>query len=535
MRLVFLFFVSLLFLFSCNHSFEREEHFVDQEENREFNEFKRGFMDTVCLFNPLWAAKSGLHHCDSLLPIPNQENRDKKLVFAQKTLDSLYLFRFAVLSRSNQTNFYKIENFAESSIFQIEKLREWEWNPASYNLYDDFLTVLTDGEYSLEKRIIAIHKKLRNAPEYYIQAKMNLYNPTKAHTLLAIDTLAASLSLFKHRVPDSLKFLASVDFPIDSFNQKLRSATQAIEDYLGWLNNDILPNMDTGNSRDFRLGKEIYSRKFAVESQSIYKVKEVYAKAMEEKATVLDEMYELSDSLWPKYFGILKKPLDKRLDLISMVLDTLYDDYTDSVQGQFFIQNILEFSEDEDLLPEDFFTEKTEVVFGNGSLFSEIQAFIARQTAYYYRKNSKDSYFLQGSSSLEEAWALYITRTFLDKGFGGNKKEIWLVFYNDYLQILNRVIIEYSLQALGLNKEEALELLMQEGFLTEEQAKDCWRKIALFPVENCSYFAAYDEIMKLRAEMRSKYGNDFELEDFHEYFLSFGDIPVKQIRIEMMK
>lgn len=535
MKFLFLL-LSACLLYSCGGSFQREEHFVDQEENSEFNKFKKEFIDSLCLFNPLLGTNSARIHCDSLLSIPTVQNRKKQLAFSEHILDRLYSFSFDALSRVNQTAYYRIENSAKSSIFYTEKLKDWEWNPAFYSLYDDFSRVLLDSGLSLNKRMAAIDEKLENVPEYYVQAKMNLYRPTKEHTILAIDTLMASLSLFERTIPDSLKTAGSLDFSIDSFNQKLRSATQAIEDYLAWLKNDLLPNMDTNNSRDFRLGKEHYAKKFALQSQSIYKAKEVYAKAMEEKALVLDDMQELADSLWPKYFGILKKPTNQNLKLISMVLDTLCNENPDSVYRNFSISKMIEFAEGEDILPEDFFLldRGEERDLNRNNSFSKVQAFIAEQTSHYYQRKSEDKPIFDQSPTTK-SWAMYVMRMFLEKGYGGDNPEIWLLFYKEYLQLLNQIILEYSVHSLGLKKEEAMEMLVQESFLTEEEAEKKWDKIVLYPVENRTYFSSYDEIRSLRNDMRSRYGDDFELEDFHEYFLSFGDIPVKQIRIEMMK
>ena len=42
------------------------------------------------------------------------------------------------------------------------------------------------------------------------------------------------------------------------------------------------------------------------------------------------------------------------------------------------------------------------------------------------------------------------------------------------------------------------------------------------------------QILKLREDYRKKLGDRFNLMDFHDRFLSFGNVPVKMIREEML-
>ena len=87
----------------------------------------------------------------------------------------------------------------------------------------------------------------------------------------------------------------------------------------------------------------------------------------------------------------------------------------------------------------------------------------------------------------------------------------------------------------GMNEREVIEMLTYEAHLPLEEAQSIWGQVLLKPVENSVAFTSYYEILQLRNEIKSRAGRDFELEDFHEYFLSFGSLPINHIRIEMMK
>ena len=537
-----LYLLFVICLISCSSKFERDEHFVDKTENESFDKFKRKFIDTLCLYDPLWASQLGFHYCDSFMFIPNPDNRKKKLDFAQQVLDTLAGFNFQVLSRDNQREFYDIEDLAKKILFNISQLKAWEWNPSLYSLHDDFYSILNTSDVDLEKRLTSIFKKLNQVPEYYTQAKMNILHPTKEHTIYAIDTVKSSFDIFENAILDSLKKIDHPKFKMDSFKRKLDLAAHAVKYYLGWLENDLLPNMDTSNTRDFRLGKANYSRKFDLETQSIYKADEIYAKAMEEKAKMTEEMFQLSDTLWPKYFGILKKPEDEKLKMIKMLLDTVsivYDTLRKYEKNEFnSIPAIVEFAEDNDLIPEDYFVEDSVDNYAENRNHSiqEILKFIDGQTSLFYKGTRfANRLGISDRRTNAEAWSLYLLQLMINEGFAINQPETRLMFYKHYIEILSATILAYNVHVYGMNKEEAIELLTHEAFLSKEKAEKCWKRIVLNPIDqDCNHFADLYEINRLKGEMKSRLGDDFELEDFHEYLLSFGNVPIKHIRLQLM-
>jgi uncharacterized protein (DUF885 family) len=54
-------------------------------------------------------------------------------------------------------------------------------------------------------------------------------------------------------------------------------------------------------------------------------------------------------------------------------------------------------------------------------------------------------------------------------------------------------------------------------------------------VQLTSYFTGYSEIYALREELKEKLGDDFDLTEFHNQFLSYGSSPVPIIRDMMLE
>jgi uncharacterized protein (DUF885 family) len=49
-------------------------------------------------------------------------------------------------------------------------------------------------------------------------------------------------------------------------------------------------------------------------------------------------------------------------------------------------------------------------------------------------------------------------------------------------------------------------------------------------VQLTSYYAGYREIYDFREQLKAKQGENFDLKQFHEQFLSYGSAPVKFIK-----
>jgi len=48
-------------------------------------------------------------------------------------------------------------------------------------------------------------------------------------------------------------------------------------------------------------------------------------------------------------------------------------------------------------------------------------------------------------------------------------------------------------------------------------------------VQLTSYYAGYAQIVALRERLKAQQGAAFRLKDFHNRFLSFGSVPVREI------
>jgi len=141
-----------------------------------------------------------------------------------------------------------------------------------------------------------------------------------------------------------------------------------------------------------------------------------------------------------------------------------------------------------------------------------------------------------------EGWAVYAERMMMEEGWAKNTEingkveedEMWLMYYKWHLRTVCNTILDHSVHVLGMTREDAMKLLMDEAFQEQAEAEGKWRRVSVTQVQLCSYFTGYTEIYDLREELKKKMGSHFNLKKFHEKFLSYGSAPVKYIK-EMME
>ncbi|MGZ5282471.1 MAG: DUF885 domain-containing protein [Bacteroidia bacterium] len=559
-----------------------------KENDEKFDRFKANFIEELWKVYPGWANGVGYHKYDSILVIPNEAARQKELNFAKAYLDSLDDFKIDELSANNQIDYRLIENQLKATDWNINKFKQWQWDPSMYNVGESFALLITETYAPLENRIRSFASKLNHVEAYYAAAKRNISKPTIPHTELAIQQNRGSLDIFGAMLEDSLKKANLPEAEKQNIRANANKAISAIQQYVNWLEKDVRPGLTEGKTaRSFRIGKELFDEKFQFDIQSGYSAEEVYNKALKRKAELHKEMAKLATQLWPKYFGNQPKPNDN-IALIRKVIDTLStthahrDSFQLSVEKQ--LPELVKFINDKNLLYLDpkkpLVVRKTPDYMAGFSVASinSPGPYDKGANTYYNVGSLKDytpemaeshlreynKYTLQiiniheaipghytqlvysnqspsliksifGNGAMVEGWAVYTERMMLEEGYGNNEPEMWLMYYKWHLRAVCNTILDYSIHVKNMSEKDALDLMIREGFQQEAEAKGKWRRATLSQVQLCSYFTGYTEIYDLREELKKKQGGKFNLKQFHEKFLSYGSAPVKYIRELMLE
>jgi uncharacterized protein (DUF885 family) len=577
MKKLILPFLLLVLVSSCTKSTKSADT-VDY--NKKFDQYKDRFITSFWELNPDWAATQGYHKLDSLLIVPNSESHKNQLDFANANLDSLKNYSVENLSDNNKTDFYMIKNQLESTVYAVNEMKSYEWNPAEYNVCGAFAEILNGNYDSLDNRLRNFSLKMKNIPAYYEAAKKNTKNPTLEHTQLAIDQNLGGLSVFETDLVAALPKSKLSEAEKKSISDQSKLAVASIKSYADWLK-----NLDNKTPRSFRLGSELYAKKFNFDIQSAYTADEMYEKAVAHKKELHDEMFTLSNNLWTKYMGSAPKPTNK-LELIKQVIDKVSLQHTTPEKFQSEIEKqipeLTAYVKAKDLLyidPSKPLVVRKEPAYMAGVAGASIsapgpydknantyynvgsmQGWTAERSESYLREYN--DYILQilniheavpghytqlvynnqspsiiksifGNGAMVEGWAVYAERMMLESGYK-NSDEMWLMYYKFHLRATCNTILDISVHTRNMTKEEAITMLTKEAFQQQAEADGKWKRVTLSQVQLCSYYTGFNEIYELREMLKKKEGAQFNLKAFHEKFLSYGSAPVKYIKELML-
>ncbi|MGZ3777539.1 MAG: DUF885 family protein, partial [Mucilaginibacter sp.] len=175
---------------------------VDDEA---FNAYEQKFLDGFWKLNPDWATGVGYHKYDSVLLIPNKQNREKLLKFAKVQLDSLGRYNPSTFLPSNKMDYAILQNQMNEIQWQIEQLKAYEWDPGSYNVIGTFAYILNEHYAPLTKRLTSFYEKMATIPAYFKEAQKQIKDPVPELTALAADQLTGGVGVIETDFADSLK------------------------------------------------------------------------------------------------------------------------------------------------------------------------------------------------------------------------------------------------------------------------------------------------------------------------------------------
>ncbi len=550
-------------------------------QSNSFTQYKDDFIENLWKQNPGWALYSGYYKYDDKLNVPSALNRISDLQDTKDALIGLQKFDPKNLSAVDVTDYFIIENALQSSIWYTEKFKSFEWNPSSYNVAGAFGLILNTEYKSLDERLRTISTRMQNIPDYYAAAKENITTPTLEHTQLAIQQNQGALGVFG----DSLKSKVA-ESGLDAgeqkkFDARRRASIEAINSYITWLQSKEEALKATDSARSFRIGKELYSQKYQYDIETEYTADEIYALALQEKERLHLEMIKISHSLWNKYFST-PKPNDELIMVKQLITEiskehTQRDNFVSAVRDQ--IPALVAFVNDNDLLDQDpskplVVRETPEYQRGiAGASINSPGPYDPGANTYYnvtpldnYDEAGAESYLREyndrmlqilniheaipghytqlvhankspslvksilGNGAMVEGWAVYTERMMLEQGYGDNEPELWLMWYKWNMRVVMNTILDYSIHTLGLTEADAMDLMINQAFQEESEAKGKWRRATLSSVQLTSYFTGYKEIYDFREERKAALGAEFNLKDFHNEFLSYGSSPVKYIK-----
>nr|WP_315216099.1 DUF885 domain-containing protein [uncultured Duganella sp.] len=557
----------------------------ERRQDRSFDTLSNQFLNALWRIDSESAIYAGKYDTAATLSVPDAATQAKELAFIDDWKLRFGKVNASQLSPKQRTDLALLINKLDSDRFRLTTLREFEWNPASYNVAGPLDLILSTEYAAQPQRLRTLLKRIASIPAYYEAARNNIVNPTREHTRLAIKQ-APGVQTVLIEVDKAAQ--ASILTPIEKqqFTQRVNAALTAVDGYVAFLT-EMDKLMDSRGRRTFRIGKDMYEQKFAYDIQSGSTAEQTYQKALAAREDLLANMERLSDEMWDKYMAGVAKPAD-RFAKIGMMIDKLSanhvrrEDFVNEIKRQIPVlqdwvisKNLLTLDPNKQLevratpayqagvagasidapgpyRPQDRTYYNVTPLDGATAEAAEsslreynhwilqilnIHEAIPGHYAQLVYANKSPSIVksIFGNGAMVEGWAVYGERMMLESGYGDNAPEMWLMYSKWNLRSVTNTILDYSVHVLGMTEEQAIDLLTRQAFQTRTEAVEKWHRVQVSSVQLTSYFSGYSEIMELREERKKALGDKFNLKEFHEQFLSYGSAPVRVIKGLMTK
>jgi uncharacterized protein (DUF885 family) len=553
---------------------------AERSQDRAMDTQSTRFLTALWRIDPEAGIEVGKFDAAATLTLPDAATRVKRLAFTNEWLEKLGKVNASQLSPAQRTDRALLLNKLEQDRWNLTTFREFEWNPAVHNVAQSLDLILTTEYAAKPQRLRTILKRLANVPAFYQAAQASLVNPTHEHLQLAIAQAPGTLAVLADVGKAAQESILS---PQEKaiFAQRVANSGDAV---IAWV--DFLTDMDKSQQqarrgRSFRIGKALYEQKFALEIQSASSAEQTYQKALAARDELLARMDGLADQLWTKTMGSAAKPQD-RFRKIGMVINKLSEhhvareDFFNEIKRQIPLlqdyvirNNLLTLDPSKPLVvretpaykrgvagasvdapgpyrPKDRTWYNVTPMDGLSAQQAEsslreyndwmlqilnIHEAIPGHYAQLVYANRSPSLVksLFGNGAMVEGWAVYGERLMLDSGYGDNAPEMWLMWCKWNLRTVTNTILDYSVHVLGMTEDQAIDLLVRQAFQTPQEATEKWRRVQLSSVQLTSYFSGYSDILELREKRKQALGERFNLKQFNEQFLSYGNAPVKMI------
>jgi len=487
----------------------------------------------------------------------------------------------ASLDQTTRGDRQMVLNQIRSRRLTLHTIRPWAKNA------DEYSSTCANAAFTLMERkfapaddrlrsLIAREKKM---PALIAAARVNLQNPPRIFTQIAIEQLPGIIRFFQHDVP--LAFTDAHDEALKAeFAESNAAVIGVLNDYLTWLKTDLLPR----SNGDYRIGADTFSKKVLYDEMidiPLPRLLEIgYADMHQNQQQFAEVAKELEPDKTPREvledLGHQHPAPDKLLDAFRQTFTSLLgfirSHHIVTIPSDVppvleetppFMRATTQASMDS---PGPFETRATTSYFnvtlpdpsmtpaqvegymhsyniGTVISTSVHEAYPGHYVQYLYslKAPSRVRKILTANTNIE-GWAHYTEQMMLDNGYGqpgtGAKdareaKFLRLGQLQDALLRNARYIVGIQMHTGNMTYDQAVEFFQQEGYQPKETTAVEAKRGAGDPTY-LYYTLGKLEIMKLRADLMKKQGTAFSLQKFHDQFLSQGFPPIKIVREAML-
>ncbi len=560
-----------------------------QTADEAFQNLADEYISDLGNLSPVYATLLGDHASDHQLDQVDDAARAETRLLLDDYVAALKGIDREQLSRANQVDAELLLHEVESSLWSLDVLKEWSWNPLYYvsTAGSSIYGLMARDFAPVESRLVSVTSRLEQLPRFLAQARNSIELPRvpKIHAETAIQQNQGLLSIIDSMVIPAMDGLTSAQQ--QRLNAAIEVAKNAIADQQTWLEETLLPQANG----DFRIGTELYDVKLAFALNSPMSRREITARAEQEYETVRNAMYEVSKTVYKKRHPFTTFPDDPdgsyKQAIIRAALEEAYrklpprDGIVDVARE--YLQQAIDFVVEHNIvampdepveiivmpefqrgvtvayldppgplddgqsafyavapLPADWTEEQVESFLREYNMLSIQDLTIHEGVPGHYLQLAHSNRYPSAlrsvfwSGTFVEGWGVYAEQMMIAEGYMNEDPLMKLINLKWYLRTITNAIIDSAIHVDGMTRDAAMNLMVEGGFQEEREAAGKWVRAQLSSAQLSTYFVGYQEHLELRAAMENHWGDEFTLRRYHDQVLSYGSPPVRFVRALML-
>lgn len=534
-------------------------------ENQDFSKLEDDFVYGALALSPVGATSAGYHEhkgkrLDEMLDdfTPQGINDQRRFYF--ELHNRMELMKQDSLDAEQRADYRMIDDQINLALLEINRIRSFTHNPTIYvELVGNALFTPFVLEYAPKpQRYHHIIKRLERVPALMMQAKQNLLDSPDVWTKVAQEENDGNINL----IDGTLRSNAPAELKGD-YDKAAAGALDALRKFNDFLKNDLAKK-----TASWRLGKEKYNLKFKWTLDVGKTPEEALAEAEAALKSFQEEMKKLAGG----------KSIPEALNAIAQQHATAAT-YMDEAKRD--LQEATDFVKAKNLAPlvgggnlQVIDTpEFMRGIYGVGG-FNPAPALEPRLGAFYWvtpippgwpkeRVESKlreynayglheltiheamPGHYVQfeyannvepktrrvlrnvwGNGPYVEGWATYAQQVMSDEGYLNNSVPLRMTFLKQMLRVVTNAIMDVRMQTMDMSDEEAMGLMLKQGFQEKEEATAKLQRAKLSSAQLPMYFVGWRGWLQVREEYKKRKGPAFKLSDFHAAALKESAVPL---------
>jgi uncharacterized protein (DUF885 family) len=533
--------------------------------NSKFNNLVDDFVFSTLALSPTNATASGYHvhkgvSLDDLLDDFSPEGIATSRSMLQDFAARIEGSDAGSLDKEQQADIDIMRDAIGASRLELDEIQSYRHNPTVYvELVGNALYTPYVLHYApVPERFKHIIERLKRVPELVRQAEANLMDSPQVWNSVAREENAGNVDLIdgelrKHCPAAQRK----------AYDAAAAQALQSLKDLSAWLEGTL-----SKKTSDWRLGKDLYDKKFRLTLATGKTPEQLLAEAEADLAKTREEMVRLAapksleDALADvashhatpaTYIESARKTLAsatafvKAKDLVTLssagnlqVIETPV-----FMRGIYGVGGFNGAPPLEPKLGAFYWVTPISPSWPQARIDSKLREYNVSGMQHLTVHEAMPGHYVQaeyanaitprsrrllrgifGNGPYVEGWAVYSQQMMAEQGYQSDTPGYRLTLLKQMLRVLANTILDVRLQTQGMTDQEALDLMTQGAFQEMEEANAKLQRAKLSSCQLPTYYAGLKGWLQVREDYRAQFGADVPLKRFHEAALRQGAVPL---------